>query len=325
MTSLLSVKNLSTTLSTQNRKIRAAVDVSFDLYPGETLGIVGESGCGKSVLAKTITGLLPKRTTKIESGEILYKGEDLLQKCEVEMRAIRGKEISMIFQDSMTSLNPTMKIGKQIGEGYRLHHPKATNEEVYTRVIELLTQVGIPQPEIRYHQYPHELSGGMRQRVMIAIAVIAKPHILIADEPTTALDVTIQAQILELLKGIQRESNMSIIFITHDFSIVSNFCDRVLVMYAGEIIEMATVDQLFKSPKHPYTKRLLRSIPRLDTPIGNALYSIQGSPPDLSVAIPGCKFAARCPHSEKKCRSCKPTNFKIEEGHYASCWLHKDG
>jgi len=325
MNNLLTVKKLRTTLSSQNRKIRAVRNVSFDLKPGETLGIVGESGCGKSIMAKTITRLLPRLTAEVESGEVLYRGEDLLSKSEAEMRATRGKEISMIFQDPMTSLNPTMKIGKQIAEGYRLHHPKATSEEVYTRVIELLNQVGIPQPEARYNQYPHELSGGMRQRVMIAIAMIAKPHILIADEPTTALDVTIQAQILELLKAIQKKENMSIILITHDFSIVSNFCDRVLVMYAGEIIEVATVDQLFNSPKHPYTRRLLHSIPRLDTPIGKALYTIQGSPPDLASITPGCSFQNRCPNAEERCRREKPPCLSIEEGHFASCFLYKKG
>lgn len=325
MKNLLSVKNLRTSLSSQGKKIRAVRGVSFDLQPGETLGIVGESGCGKSIMAKSITGLLPRLTATIESGQILYKNEDLLRKSERQMRSVRGKEISMIFQDPMTSLNPTMKIGSQIAEGYRLHHPKATQEEVYTRVIELLNQVGIPQPEARYSQYPHELSGGMRQRVMIAIAMIAKPHILIADEPTTALDVTIQAQILELLKAIQKKENMSVILITHDFSIVSNFCDRVLVMYAGEVIEHATVDQLFKSPKHPYTRRLLHSIPRLDTPIGKSLYTIQGSPPDLAFVSPGCSFAKRCPHSEALCETQKPDCFHIEENHCASCWLYEEG
>lgn len=325
MKNLLSVKDLRTSLSSHGKKIRAVRGISFDLHPGETLGIVGESGCGKSIMAKSITGLLPRLTATIESGQILYKNEDLLTKSERQMRSVRGKEISMIFQDPMTSLNPTMKIGSQIAEGYRLHHPKATQEEVYTRVIELLNQVGIPQPEARYNQYPHELSGGMRQRVMIAIAMIAKPHILIADEPTTALDATIQAQILELLKAIQKKENMSIIFITHDFSIVSNFCDRVLVMYAGEIIEHATVDQLFKSPKHPYTRRLLHSIPRLDTPIGKSLYSIQGSPPDLAFVSPGCSFAKRCPHAEGRCQTQKPDCFPVEENHCASCWLYAEG
>lgn len=325
MNTLLKIKDLHTTLSSRSQKIRAVRGVSFELKPGETLGIVGESGCGKSIMAKSITGLLPRLTATIDSGEILYKNQDLLQLSEKKMRSIRGKEISMIFQDPMTSLNPTMKIGRQIGEGYRLHHPKATQEEVYTRVIELLKQVGIPQAEARYNQYPHELSGGMRQRVMIAIAMIAKPHILIADEPTTALDVTIQAQILELLKSIQKKENMSIILITHDFSIVSNFCDRVLVMYAGEIIEQATVDQLFKSPKHPYTRRLLHSIPRLDTPMGKSLYSIHGSPPDLALISPGCSFVKRCPHAETRCQTQKPTCFHIEEGHCASCWLYAEG
>lgn len=325
MNNLLTVKNLSTNLSSQRKKIRAVRSVSFDLRPGETLGIVGESGCGKSIMAKTITRLLPALTAEIESGKILYKNEDLLQKSEAEMRSVRGKEISMIFQDPMTSLNPTMKIGKQIAEGYRSHHPKATNEEVYTRVIELLDQVVIPEPETRYKQFPHELSGGMRQRVMIAIAMIAKPQILIADEPTTALDVTIQAQILELLKDIQKRENMSIILITHDFSIVSNFCDRVLVMYAGEVIEVATIDELFKSPKHPYTKRLLHSIPHLNSPFDKTLYTIQGSPPDLASTSLGCSFATRCPHASDRCRRQKPETLQIEKDHYVNCWLYNEG
>lgn len=325
MKNLLTVKNLKTSLSSHSKKIRAVRGVSFELKEGETLGIVGESGCGKSVMAKSITRLLPSFNSQIESGEILYKKEDLLQKSEADMRKVRGKEISMIFQDPMTSLNPTMKIGHQIGEGYQLHHPKATSEEVYTRVVELLSQVGIPQPEARYNQYPHELSGGMRQRVMIAIAMIAKPHILIADEPTTALDVTIQAQILELLKDIQKKENMSIMLITHDLSIVSNFCDRVLVMYAGEIIETASVDELFKSPKHPYTKRLLHSIPRMDWATEKGLYSIHGSPPDLAMVLPGCSFEKRCPHALEICRKQKPTLQEITSGHCASCWLYKEG
>lgn len=324
MKPLLTVKDLRTNLFSQSRKIHAVRGVSFDLKAGETLGIVGESGCGKSVMAKTLTRLLPGLTAEIESGKIFYKGENLLQKTEKEMRSIRGKEISMIFQDPMTSLNPTMKIGKQIGEGYHLHYPKTTQEEVYTRVTEFLHQVGIPQPEACYNQYPHELSGGMRQRIMIAIAIIAKPHILIADEPTTSLDVTIQAQILDLLKTIQTKESMSVILITHDFSIVSNFCDRVAVMYAGEIIEIAHVNHLFKFPKHPYTQSLLHAIPRLDTPMDEALHMIPGSPPDLALSLSSCSFANRCAHEKEKCRMRKPQQVFIEEGHYTSCWLYKE-
>lgn len=324
MKPLLTVKNLRTNLSTNNRKISAVRGVCFDLNPGEMLGIVGESGCGKSIMAKTLTRLLPQFTATIESGEIFYKGEDLLQKTETEMRSIRGKEIGMIFQDPMTSLNPTMKIGHQIKENYSLHYPEATKKEIYQQVIEMLNEVGISDPNMRYNQYPHQLSGGMRQRVMIATAMITKPHLLIADEPTTALDVTIEAQILELIKTIQKKEKMSVIFITHDLSIVSNFCDRVAVMYAGEIIEIAPANELFHCPKHPYTNRLLDSIPRLDTPINKELNVIQGLPPRLDRPLPGCSFEKRCDHAQKKCRIQKPPCLHIKKGHHVNCWLYHD-
>jgi oligopeptide transport system ATP-binding protein len=325
MTPLLRMKNVRTNLFSHKKKIHAVRNVSFDLGEGEVLGVVGESGSGKSIMAKTIMQLLPRFTSEVISGSILYKEEDLLQKSEKNLRSIRGKEISMIFQDPMTSLNPTMKIGKQIGEGYKLHHPHATKEVVYTEVIKLLNQVGIPQAEARYSQYPHELSGGMRQRVMIAIAIIAKPRILIADEPTTALDVTIQAQILELLKEIQKKEQMSILFITHDFSIISSFCDRVLVMYAGEIIEVATVEQLFTAPKHPYTQSLFAAIPRLDTPIGKALHTIQGSPLHVTSKIRGCSFQNRCPYGKEICRKKRAPSFEVSPDHHTNCWLYERG
>jgi oligopeptide transport system ATP-binding protein len=321
MKKLLQVEDLHTSFSTLSKKIRAVRGVTFDLYQGEALGIVGESGCGKSVMAKSITRLLPPVSSKIEKGRILYKGEDILLKNEREMRKIRGNEIGMIFQDPMTSLNPTMKIGKQIVEGYALHQPHVSKQEMELRVLELLERVGIPDAESRMHQYPHELSGGMRQRVMIAIAMISAPHILIADEPTTALDVTIQAQILELLREFQQKEQMSILLITHDLSIIANFCDRVIVMYAGEIVESAPVEELFRAPKHPYTRRLLNSIPRLDLPPKRQLYSIHGSPPDLGCKLKGCSFHKRCPHTMPICQEANPKVFEVEPNHQVSCWL----
>ena len=321
MKKLLDVKNLHTSFSTLSKKIRAVRGVSFELKEGGTLGIVGESGCGKSVMAKSLTRLLPSISSRIDEGEIYYKGEDLLLKREGELRKIRGKEIGMIFQDPMTSLNPTMRIGDQIIEGYALHHPSASKEEMRMRANKLLKRVGVSDSETRLAQFPHELSGGMRQRVMIAIAMISSPKILIADEPTTALDVTIQAQILGLLKEIQKKEKMSIILITHDFSIVAGFCDRVIVMYAGKIVESASVDELFRSPKHPYTRRLLNSIPRLDLPPTNQLYSIHGSPPDLSSKIKGCAFAQRCPHAMKLCHNDCPSSIEVSKEHHTACWL----
>jgi len=321
MKKLLEVKNLHTSFSTLSKKVRAVQGVSFDLKEGETLGVVGESGCGKSVMAKSITRLLPSISSRIEQGEIHYKGENLLLKRERELRKIRGKEIGMIFQDPMTSLNPTMRIGDQIIEGYALHHPSASKEEMKMRAIKLLKRVGISDSETRLTQFPHELSGGMRQRVMIAIAMISSPKILIADEPTTALDVTIQAQILGLLKEIQKREQMSILLITHDFSIVAGFCDRVVVMYAGKIVESAPVDELFSAPKHPYTRRLLNSIPRLDLPSTRQLYSNHGSPPDLSSKIKGCAFAQRCPHAMKLCHDGAPLSIEISKEHHTACWL----
>lgn len=321
MKELLEVKDLHTSFSTLSKKVRAVRGVSFRLREGETIGIVGESGCGKSVMAKSLTRLLPSVSSKIEGGEVYYKGENLLLKKESELRKIRGKEIGMIFQDPMTSLNPTIRIEDQIIEGYALHYPHATKGEMKERALALLKRVGVSDAESRMTQFPHELSGGMRQRVMIAIAMISSPKILIADEPTTALDVTIQAQILGLLKEIQKKDRMSIVLITHDFSIVAGFCDRVLVMYAGRIVESAPVEELFRAPKHPYTRRLLNSIPRLDLSSNRHLYSIHGSPPDLSAKIKGCSFAKRCPHAMHLCHDGNPKCIEVGPDHQTSCWL----
>ncbi|MBF5059108.1 ABC transporter ATP-binding protein [Candidatus Neptunochlamydia vexilliferae] len=321
MKELLEVENLHTSFSSLSKKIAAVRGVSFKLKEGETVGIVGESGCGKSVMARSLTRLLPSVSAKVEKGSVFYHGENLLLKSERELRKVRGKEIGMIFQDPMTSLNPTMRIIDQITEGYALHHPEKSKEEVAARALALLEKVGISDARTRLRQYPHELSGGMRQRVMIAIAMISSPNILIADEPTTALDVTIQAQILDLLKEIQQKEKMSILLITHDFSIIAGFCDRVVVMYAGEVVESAPVDELFSAPKHPYTRRLLNSIPRLDLPSKKQLYSIHGSPPDLSHKIKGCSFAKRCPHAMHICNDGKPKAVQVGEEHTTSCWL----
>lgn len=321
MKELLEVEDLYTSFSSSSSKTAAVRGVSFHLKKGETLGIVGESGCGKSVMARSLTRLLPPASAHIDRGRVFYKGEDLLLKNERELRKIRGKEIGMIFQDPMTSLNPTMRILDQIIEGYLLHHPKEPKEEVEKLALALLEELGISDAPVRLRQYPHELSGGMRQRVMLAIAMISSPNILIADEPTTALDVTIQAQILTLLKGIQKKREMSILLITHDFSIVAGFCDRVVVMYAGEVVESASVEELFRAPKHPYTRRLLHSIPRLDLPTKKQLYSIHGSPPNLSHKIKGCPFAKRCPHAMRICTDGTPKKIEIAPDHQVACWL----
>jgi ABC-type dipeptide/oligopeptide/nickel transport system ATPase component len=261
---ILQVKNLHVSLRTWGKKILALQGIEFSLKEGEILGIVGESGCGKSVTAKAIMGLLPNHAAKVEQGQILYLGKDLASLSEAEMRKVRGREIAMVFQDPMTSLNPTQRIGTQIVEGLLLHRPHLKKFAAEAKAIDLLSSVGIAQPEIRFRAYPHTLSGGMRQRAMIALAMACDPKILIADEPTTALDVTVQAQILELLKEIANTRKTSIILITHDLSVVARICDRVLVMHAGKIVEEAGVEELFAAPSHPYTQKLLQSIPRFE-------------------------------------------------------------
>lgn len=292
---MIEVKDLHVTI----KNIRAVRGVSFTLNDGEKLGIVGESGCGKTVLMKSILQILPLTAT-IESGEILYNGVDLTTLSEKELQKIRGKEIGMIFQDPMTSLNPTLKIGTQIAEGYLRHFP-VSKKEGRARALQLLHQVGVPEPELRLEQYPHQLSGGLRQRAVIALALAAEPRLLIADEPTTALDVTVQAQILDLLHYLQKDK--STLLITHDLSLIASFCDRVLVMYAGQIVEEASVFDLFSNPKHPYTQRLLQSIPRLE---GERLIPIAGSPPDLSHPLIGCAFCSRCSEAMPICHQENP-------------------
>ena len=321
---LLEVKDLRVSFQTYAGEVQAVRGVNFHLNKGETLAIVGESGSGKSVTSQTIMRLIPMPPGRIKSGEMLFDGIDLAKKTDKEMEAIRGKDIGMIFQDPMTSLNPTMKVGAQIGEVV-IKHSKVSKAEAKKRAVELLTLVGIPFPEQRVNQYPHEFSGGMRQRVVIAMALASNPKLLIADEPTTALDVTIQAQILELMKDIQKKTDTSIIFITHDLGVVANVADRVAVMYAGQIVEMGTVDEVFYDPKHPYTWGLLASMPSLDNEAEEELAAIPGTPPDLTNPPKGDAFAARNPYAMKIDFEQEPPMFKISDTHYAKTWLlHPD-
>lgn len=324
MGKLLEVKNLEVSFQTYGGEVQAVRGVSFYLNKGETLAIVGESGSGKSVTSQTIMRLIPTPPGKIKNGQIIFDGEDLVKKTDKEMEQIRGKDIGMIFQDPMTSLNPTMKVGKQIMEAV-MKHQKMPRSAAKERAIELLRLVGIPMPEKRVDQYPHEFSGGMRQRAMIAIALASNPKLLIADEPTTALDVTIQAQILELMKDIQKKTGTAIIFITHDLGVVANVADRVAVMYAGKIVEMGTVDEIFYDPRHPYTWGLLASMPSLDSDDKTELASIPGTPPDLTNPPKGDAFAPRNPYAMKIDFEMEPPLFQISDTHYAATWLlHPD-
>jgi len=321
MENILEVKDLHITFDTYAGKVKAIRGVNFDLKPGETLAIVGESGSGKSVTSRSIMRLLANNAN-IEKGEILFKGQDIAKKSEKEMQKIRGSEIAMIFQDPMTSLNPTQKIGKQIAEPI-IKHQNISKEEAYKKAEELLHLVGIPNPAKRMNQYPHQFSGGQRQRIVIAIALGCNPDILIADEPTTALDVTIQAQILELMKDLQEKIKTSIIFITHDLGVVANVADRVAVMYAGKIVEIGTVDEIFYNPQHPYTWGLLSSMPTLET--SGTLYAIPGTPPDLLDPPKGDAFAPRSEYAMKVDTVYEPPFFKVSDTHYAATWLlHPD-
>jgi oligopeptide transport system ATP-binding protein len=321
---ILEVKDLKINFKTYAGLVHAVRGVNFDLKEGETLAIVGESGSGKSVTSNALMKLIPQPPGIYESGQILFNGRDLIPLSDKEMSKIRGNEIAMIFQDPMTSLNPTMKVGRQITEVI-LQHKKVSKADAKKRAIELLTQVGIPFPEKRYNQYPHEFSGGMRQRVVIAIALAADPKLLIADEPTTALDVTIQAQILELMKEIQKSSKTSIIFITHDLGVVANVADRVAVMYAGQIVEYGTVNDIFYNPKHPYTWGLLGSMPDLDSNEDELLRTIPGSPPDLTNPPKGDAFAARNEFAMAIDYEQEPPMFQVSETHFAKTWLlHPD-
>lgn len=316
---LLQVKNLCTSFDVDSGEVRAVNGVSFNLDRGKVLGIVGESGSGKSVTAYSIMQILVA-PGRIKSGEILLDGQDIAKMDENQMRDIRGKRISIIFQDPMTSLNPTYTVGNQLMEAILLHTNR-TKEEARERAIEMIRLVGINEPEQRLKQYPFELSGGMRQRIMIAMALACEPDILIADEPTTALDVTIQAQILELMQDLQKKLGMSIIMITHDLGVIADMCDEIIVMYAGRVCERGTVDEIFYNPKHEYTKGLLRSIPKLDTNHAR-LIPIAGSPVDLTCMPEGCAFASRCDQARKICLKQLPEELDINQFHKASCWMN---
>ena len=319
---ILQVQNLTTAFDTETGRIRAIDDVSFDLKTEQVLGLVGESGCGKSVTALSIMRLLPKPAGVIENGRILFKGEDIVRLEADKMHEIRGKRISMIFQEPMTSLNPVHRIGKQLAEVFQLHFAQLADSEIQQECIEILRKVGIPEPERRMEEYPHGISGGMRQRVMIALALACKPDILIADEPTTALDVTIQAQILDLMKKLQGETGMAIIFITHDLGVIAETCQDVVVMYAGKVAESAATIELFKNAKHPYTQGLLASIPKLETPRKTKLNIIEGIVPSLYELPSGCRFRTRCPYVMDICAIEPPPLIEVAEHHFASCYLY---
>ncbi|MGG1103572.1 oligopeptide ABC transporter ATP-binding protein OppD [Bacillus subtilis] len=324
VTRLLEVKDLAISFKTYGGEVQAIRGVNFHLDKGETLAIVGESGSGKSVTSQAIMKLIPMPPGYFKRGEILFEGKDLVPLSEKEMQNVRGKEIGMIFQDPMTSLNPTMKVGKQITE-VLFKHEKISKEAAKKRAVELLELVGIPMPEKRVNQFPHEFSGGMRQRVVIAMALAANPKLLIADEPTTALDVTIQAQILELMKDLQKKIDTSIIFITHDLGVVANVADRVAVMYAGQIVETGTVDEIFYDPRHPYTWGLLASMPTLESSGEEELTAIPGTPPDLTNPPKGDAFALRSPYGMKIDFEQEPPMFKVSDTHYVKSWLlHPD-
>ncbi len=318
--SLLQITQLSTSFFTEKGEVRAVEDVSFSIEAGQTLALVGESGCGKSVTALSIMRLISP-PGRIVGGQIRFRDRDLVTLEEEDLRQIRGKDIGMIFQEPMTSLNPVFTVGDQIGELFHVHTSLLPNQ-ITSEVLELLRKVGIPSPERRITQYPHELSGGMKQRVMIAMALACKPDLLIADEPTTALDVTIQAQILDLLKSLQADMGMAILLITHNLGVVAQFARDVVVMYASRIVERASVEQIFANPSHPYTRALLRSLPRPGAR-GARLKAIQGTVPSPLRYPKGCHFSTRCPEVLEHCGDQEPPMVKIEPGHESVCWLHK--
>ncbi len=317
---LLEVKDLRTYFFTRWGTGKAVDGVSFSLGERESLGLLGESGCGKSMTSLSILRLVPRPAGRIVGGEVLFQGRDLLRLSEEDMRRVRGRQIAMILQDPLSTLNPVFSIGDQVAEPLRVHRivPRSGIRE---RVAKLLSLVRIPAPESRLKDYPHQFSGGMRQRVVGATAISAGPKVLIADEPTTSLDVTIQAQYLRLLKDIQNESNLSILYITHDLGTLARICDRVAVMYAGKIVEQLTVEDLFERPAHPYTEALLQSVPRMDRKV-HRFPSIEGSPPLVHALPPGCAFAPRCPRAQDVCRREFPPVTKLDNGHSVACWLH---
>ncbi len=321
MEKTLEIKNLTVSFDTFAGEVQAVRGVNWYLNSGETIAIVGESGCGKTVSIQTILGL-NRKSARIKDGEVLFKGENLLDKTPKQMRKYQGNELSIIFQDPFTYLNPTMTVGKQIMEVY-LKHNKASKKEAEAKAIEMLKMISLPNPEENMKRYPHQLSGGMRQRIMIAMALINNPKVLFADEPTTALDVTVQAQIIDLMNNLKKQLDSSIVLITHDMGVVANMADRIYIMYAGKIMEEGTSSDIFKNPNHPYTLGLLNSVPRLDQKTKGKLYSIAGSPPDLLDPPVGCPFAARCNKAMNICARKMPEFTKLNDnGHYSACFLN---
>ena len=326
MNELLKVENLRVSFFTYAGEVQAVRGVSWYLMPKETIAIVGESGCGKTVSIQTAMGLLQKPPGRVKEGDVVFDGKSIIDYTPAQMREIQGSGMSMIFQDPLTYLNPTMRVGDQIAEAYLQHH-KGEKKAAYERVLEMMRLVSLPDPEQNMRRYPHQLSGGMRQRVMVAMALICDPKILFADEPTTALDVTIQAQIIDLMNDLKDKLDTSIVLITHDLGVVAKMASRIYVMYAGQVVEHGDADTIFENPKHPYTQGLLESAPRLDAKNKAQLSSIPGTPPDLIAPPVGCAFAARCKYAMNICARLQPgyTDFE-EEGHYAACWLcAKDG
>ncbi len=319
MDKLLEIENLQTHFFTSAGVVKAVDGITYDVTPGETVAVVGESGCGKSVGAMSILRLIPDPPGKIVGGSIRFDGKDLLALSDADMRDIRGRDIGMIFQEPMTSLNPVLSIGRQLTETVE-HHLNMPREDADKRAVELLGLVGISEPDRRLKQYPHHLSGGMRQRVMIAMALACNPKLIIADEPTTALDVTIQAQILELMKNLTRDLGVAMIVITHNLGVVARYADRVNVMYAGRIIESGTAEDIYHDPKHPYTLALLRSVPRMDQPRGHKLQPVGGQPPDLTKLDDGCPFRPRCGFATDECATSCPSLERVTDSHITACW-----
>ncbi|BAK15074.1 ABC-type dipeptide/oligopeptide/nickel transport system, ATPase component [Solibacillus silvestris StLB046] len=317
---VLEVRELETTFFSDSGKVAAVDRISFSIHEGEILAIVGESGCGKSVTSLSIMGLVPSPPGKITNGEILLKGQDISKLSDKQMRKIRGNEIAMIFQEPMTSLNPLFTIGNQLIEAIRIHHPKWSKKEASARAMEIMKLVGLPRAEQLLKDYPHQLSGGMRQRVMIAMALVCNPKVLIADEPTTALDVTIQAQILKLMRDLNERLNTAVLLITHDLGVVAETCERVIVMYAGQIVEEAPVNEIFKNPQHPYTKGLIQSVPDMRYK-KDTLYSIPGNVPKPGSILEGCRFAARCEYAFDRCLTNNPPLYESSGTHKARCFL----
>lgn len=320
---ILELKNVVYSFKTYGGEVKAVRDVSFEVRKGEILGIVGESGCGKSVTAQCIMRLNPEPPGFFEGGEILFDGKDVLKMSKQELRKLRGEDIGFVFQDPMTSLNPTMRVGAQIEEVF-LGRKDMSKQEKKEKALEIMKLVGISDVEKRYKQYPHELSGGMKQRVMIAIALVARPSLVICDEPTTSLDVTIEAQILDLLLELRDKLGMSIIMITHDLGVIARMCDRVVVMYGGKTVEKGTVQEIFYNTAHPYTKGLMGSIAKLDTAKGQKLTPIEGTPPDLFFPPKGCPFAARCEYAMDVCKDNPPCSYKLSDEHVTNCWLQHE-